>query len=348
MGFRWMAAGLALCLLLGVSAAADNPPVRILPLGDATTDGLAAPNGTPGAYRNDLWQLLAADGYAVDFVGSRMSSQPPLRDPDHEGHPDWTVAEIEGRVGGWLRTYEPDVVLLQIGVNDLSRGATPDQTAKAVSHLVTTILTVRPDVRLFVGTLLPSPNKKLDAKIVQFNKAISKLRNVRLVDMYSALDTADIYENIRPTGGGFSRMAARWHAALLDVQPQRFEAEGGKLAGTSEVRTPSASGGAKVAPLTAQGSSLVVTFAAGQAGDERVYIRADNGTGQACDQQIYGNDGVPVTVTYAGWPEWNVYGITAVTLHVDSGQNTLTFTGGPCSAQIDAIALAPVKKSPYL
>ncbi|WP_163504851.1 GDSL-type esterase/lipase family protein [Fodinicola acaciae] len=344
---RWLAAGLAVCLLFAVTAAAEKPPVRILPIGDATTDGLTAPDGTPGAYRNDLWQLLTADGYAVNFVGSRMSAQPPLRDPDHEGHPDWTVADIDGHVGGWLRTYAPDVVLLQIGINDLSRGSSPDQTASAVSHLVSTILTVRPQVRLFVGTLLPSPNEKLDAKIVDFNKALNKLRNVHLVDLYSALDTTDVYDNIRPTGGGFSRMAARWYAALLGTQLPRFEAEDANLTGASELRTPTASGGTKAAALAA-GASLVVTFSAGQAGDERVYIRADNGTGQACDQQIYGKDGVPVTVRYAGWPAWDVYGITAVTLHVDQGDNTLTFTGGQCGAEIDAIMVAPVTTSPYL
>ncbi|WP_279579997.1 hypothetical protein [Fodinicola feengrottensis] len=48
-------------------------PVRIMALGDSVTDGLTLPDGTPGSYRNDLWQLMKSDGYPVDFVGSQSS-----------------------------------------------------------------------------------------------------------------------------------------------------------------------------------------------------------------------------------------------------------------------------------
>ena len=42
-------------------------------------------------------------------------------------------------------------------------------------------------------------------------------KQVHLVDMHSALTTADLIDGIHPTAGGYDKMAARWYSALQSV-----------------------------------------------------------------------------------------------------------------------------------
>jgi len=57
----------------------------------------------------------------------------------------------------------------------------------------------------------------------------------------------------------------------------------------------------------------VLRFSAPKGGDDRVYVRTDNGTGAPCDERVWGKDGVPITVTYAGFADWNLWGTVGVT-----------------------------------
>src|SRR5437879_7205666 len=74
-----------------VCATASPPQIRILPLGDSITHGWIV----PGGYRLPLYQLLTNAGYNVDFTGTQTDNGAPgLPDPDHEGHPGWTIRQI--------------------------------------------------------------------------------------------------------------------------------------------------------------------------------------------------------------------------------------------------------------
>src|SRR3954464_13684471 len=90
------------------AAAESNGGVRIMPLGDSITEGTQV----PGGYRIGLWQRLAAGGYRNDFVGSQFNGPGSLGDHDHEGHPGWRIDQIDAKVTGWMRTYNPRSVLL--------------------------------------------------------------------------------------------------------------------------------------------------------------------------------------------------------------------------------------------
>src|SRR4051812_6467748 len=117
----------AAAVLLGVLAgpvvpAAAAPaeryaPLRVMPLGDSITWGVGS--GNQDGYRGSLYRRLTAAGVDVDFVGSMHTGHGP--DPNNEGHKGWTIAELAARVDDWLDTYEPDVILLHIGTNDMVR-----------------------------------------------------------------------------------------------------------------------------------------------------------------------------------------------------------------------------------
>lgn len=207
----------AAVLATGTASAESNGGVRVIPLGDSITDGLTV----PGGYRIGLWQKLVAGGFTVDFVGSLFNGPSSLGDHDHEGHSGWTIAQIDANIVNWLRTTTPRTVLLHIGTNDMIGGATgaPARLSTLIDHITSTA----PDAIVFVATIIPLANS--DAAVRTFNAAIpgivqSKVsagKHVHLVDMFSALTTADLADGVHPNAGGYEKMSAVWFNALRSV-----------------------------------------------------------------------------------------------------------------------------------
>ena len=70
-------------------------PLRIMALGNSSTVGVGSP-GTAG-FRGPLESLLARDGIAFVMVGSQQTGPPSVPDRHHEGHPGWTLAQMQPR-----------------------------------------------------------------------------------------------------------------------------------------------------------------------------------------------------------------------------------------------------------
>lgn len=219
------AAAVALAALLAPSvpavAAANDAavaaPVRVMPLGDSITYGAKS----PGGYRVGLWQKFVAGGYSVDFVGSRTDGPSTLPDRNHEGHPGWVISQIDSNIATWLRTYDPQTILLQIGTNDMwhdPRGA-PNRLSALVDH----ITALAPNARLFVAMITPISG--MDSTVRAFNATIPPMvkskansgKKVYLVDQYHALTTDDLADGVHPTATGYYKMATTWYNALLSV-----------------------------------------------------------------------------------------------------------------------------------
>jgi lysophospholipase L1-like esterase len=201
----------------GVAGAESNGGVRVMPLGDSITDGLTV----PGGYRIDLWQKLVAAGYRVDFVGSLSNGPSSLGDHDHEGHSGWRIDQIDATIVTWLRTYQPRTILLHIGTNDMFQN--PNGAPSRLGTLIDHITTSAPDAEVFVATIIPLSGA--DSTVRTYNSAIPGIvqtraaagRHVHLVDMYSALTTADLADGVHPNAGGYSKMANVWYNALRSV-----------------------------------------------------------------------------------------------------------------------------------
>ncbi|MBP2335781.1 SGNH/GDSL hydrolase family protein [Saccharothrix coeruleofusca] len=192
--------------------------VRVMPLGDSITDGF----NVPGGYRVDLWQKLVGGGYSIDFVGSMANGPGSLGDRDHEGHSGWTIAQIDSNITNWLRTHNPQTILLHIGTNDMY-GGNPGGAPSRLSTLIDRITTQAPEAHLFVATIVPL--SFADSTVRTFNAAIRPIvqakadagKRVHLVDMYSALTTADLADGVHPNARGYSKMATTWYDALRSV-----------------------------------------------------------------------------------------------------------------------------------
>jgi lysophospholipase L1-like esterase len=222
---------------------------RIMPMGDSITEGLETDDGTGNSgppeslrvgYRKALYDRLTAEGYAVQFVGSRNhGSATGLPYPQHEGTSGITQSGLRNAIAGGLQG-NPDVVLLHIGTNDVHGSGSIDAapTAGAVNSILSTIgnfagNAANPPVRLLLATLIGE--KPANPKTDLFNQNLTSLYNanwadpagtrprfvVRRVDMNSRFNpTTDIADppadiGLHPNATGYAKMADAWFDFLI-------------------------------------------------------------------------------------------------------------------------------------
>jgi hypothetical protein len=244
--------------ILGIfvfSLAAAEQPVRIMPLGDSITAGYTdnsawtVPFGF--GYRSGLYTRLTGAGTSFQFVGGSQEpfngafgvpqtvSPPdlrPLNQDYHRGYGGWGADGLNGYIGKWLNSDNPDVILLMIGINNIGQGSTADPTtAKSnLNALVSTIFAKRPNISLIVAQI--TPYATYTSSIVQYNDYIKNTlvttyanqgRKISTVDQYSnfltdggAIDSS-LYSNgiNHPNATGYDRMAATWYSGLQALGP---------------------------------------------------------------------------------------------------------------------------------
>jgi lysophospholipase L1-like esterase len=222
---RLGAAGLGFVLATGLSMAATAPAraesnggVRVMPLGDSITDGF----NVPGGYRINLWQRMGAGGFTVDFVGSGFNGPASLGDHDHEGHSGWRIDQLDANIVAWLRNSAPRTILMHIGTNDVNQNFDVGNAPARLSALIDKIRTLAPNVELFVAQITPETSPDLETRVRAYNAALpnvvaQKGPRTHLVDMHSAITTADLADGVHPTAAGYDKMAARWFSALQSV-----------------------------------------------------------------------------------------------------------------------------------
>jgi lysophospholipase L1-like esterase len=196
--------------------------LRILPLGDSITEG------QNGGYRDVLYERLTAAGYTVDYVGPRSDPYADAPDKDHAGTPGHNTGNILGVVDGHLSTYDPDVVLLMIGTNDLAwwaaEASAPADAAARVGQILDKIEAA--GVRVILATTPPiqdasvPPDGRSRAQLLRdYNAALRTLaaqRGVTLVDVEAALTLSDLYDGVHPSEAAHdTKIAPLWAEALL-------------------------------------------------------------------------------------------------------------------------------------
>ena len=223
----------------------DRNTMNILALGNSITNGTNKFN----SYRRDLWQLLHADNYNFDFIGSwnkhSMGGDVPNPDfdMDHDGHSGWTTHDIlsppdwdeqRGNINTWLKFYNPDIVLIELGTNDVFQCVPAKDAMNNISEIIDILRTKNPHVKIFLAQIPPLGAQWADKKLCGtdtsysksieiFNNSIVKIAsekktvssNVVTVDLYSGVHPAtDMYDDIHPNDIGEKDMAERWFMAI--------------------------------------------------------------------------------------------------------------------------------------
>jgi lysophospholipase L1-like esterase len=205
--------------------------VKIMPLGDSITAG--DNSYKYGAYRTELWQLCQAAGWHVQFVGSKQSGPPSLPDRHHEGHSGWRIDQISAHVVPWLETYQPQIILLHIGTNDLRQSYSVNTALERLSYLIDQITTTLPAAMLIVAQVTPQWAPSVNTNIIAYDNAIPALvkqkmamgKRVECVDMYNAVPVSDVSDDIHPNTQGYALMAHVWFQALVAMTAQHQSVE---------------------------------------------------------------------------------------------------------------------------
>lgn len=217
----WVLLGLALPFYPWAARARDEPPVRIMPLGDSITEGTSG----DATWRYWLQKDLEAQGCAVDYVGSRrgvVRGRPRFSDfdPDHEGHWGWTTGQVRARIDEWARAAKPDVVLVHLGTNDLGRE--PERIAANLDSILASLRAANPKVDVYLARLIPAAGVP-DEVVGATNEAIARLAaerdragaRVLLVDQHTGFDPrVDSRDGVHPNESGEKKIARRWLEAL--------------------------------------------------------------------------------------------------------------------------------------
>jgi lysophospholipase L1-like esterase len=192
-------------------------PVRIMPLGDSLTEGYPQ---MQGGYRVALWDELNSQGISSEFVGS-MTDGFEWSQPHHEGHSGWKIADLDQQVGIWLSTYQPDIVLLLIGTNDILYGefeGMPERYGTLIDH----IFGVKPDTWLIVSRIPPIGETALNTQVESFNAQLPDIvrmraaegRQISLVDLFAPFTWADLLDGVHFTDSAYPSVAAVWNTEI--------------------------------------------------------------------------------------------------------------------------------------
>jgi hypothetical protein len=209
----------------------DPDKLNVLCLGNSIT------HGAPFHYRYTLWKYFIDAGVKVDFIGTveDWNEYPSYKgksfDPDHDGHPGWTANQINSSLNNWLTFYTPDIVLYEIGTNDLWK----DEVEFSIGKIKETIIKIKadnPNVKIFVSTAIPlasfnSYSSKGNLWLSQFNadlKALvqnldTKQMHVTMVDHNSGFTDEDFIEDgVHPNQTGSDKLARNWAIALMLIK----------------------------------------------------------------------------------------------------------------------------------
>jgi hypothetical protein len=209
----------------------------ILPTGDSNTAGVGNPPVSGSTidytvtvgYRKKLKELLALQGITSDMRGSQTAGQAVFDDPQHEGYPGRGIQRIRERVAqGMLEAYEPHVMTLLIGSNDMwvsvSSDRSPVSDAVALARvadfasLMDEVHQRRPEMHVIVGK--PATPTNALRPLGLYRDGIQDVVDARQalgwkVSTVDFMGLANDGTHYRPDG--FEQMAAIWKNEILRI-----------------------------------------------------------------------------------------------------------------------------------
>lgn len=218
-----------------------RPIQRIMAVGDSITEGVQG----QVSYRQELERLLTRSGCSFEMVGSEFGSQdivPSTFVSRHEGYSGHRADHInlgntkskknrnEGIVA--MMGFSPDVVLLHVGTNDITRNEPVNTIVNDIEDIVENIRNINPDTLVFVANVIPrfvngvvdpTTDALSDAIEASFNSPdtskddddLGGFNNVFIVDVRSGyVRDNSLADGRHPNNSGESKIANAFFNAL--------------------------------------------------------------------------------------------------------------------------------------
>ncbi len=229
--------GLLFCLIAcGKEESVTLPPtqenvVNILPLGDSRVEG-SRPDFE--SYRYELWKKLVVQGFAIDFVGTRLDESNYADfmgqsfDQDHQGTGGAQTTDILR----FLNNLEegasiPDMVLLGIGGNDLIDGQkTVAATINNINQIIDWLQERNDTITILLEQIAPGRSDFMTNELTllfnQFNQEIENVgqtqttanSKVVTIDMASNWSDAYMADEVHYNEAGSAEVAGRYFEAM--------------------------------------------------------------------------------------------------------------------------------------
>jgi lysophospholipase L1-like esterase len=207
------------------TTATTTPTTRLMVVGDSISQGF----GGDWTWRYWLWREVNRQGAAVDFVGpSRTTSggtryeRPWAWDSDHDAVGGATVNYHQERIAAALTQYTPDVIVVELGVNDLIHGDSAETLVADLQQLLATAWATEPGLKVLLAQVPSIADAAVDARGEQVNSAMASWavgKAVTIVQNRTAQtlpwDPARFtFDNIHPNATGQTLYAHRFAQAL--------------------------------------------------------------------------------------------------------------------------------------
>lgn len=222
----------ALVLVLGLMAGCGREdPVRVMLVGDSVTQGSAG----DWTWRYRLWEHLVDGDADVDFVGpsALLAGPPPAAVNDDYADPDFdrdhaarwgkSFDDADWPVDQLIDSYDPDVVVELLGVNDaIWRGADVATLLADARHFVAMARSADPDVDIVLGALPQTWNtavaaydEQLAGLAEELDRSDSRVVATAVPDDF--VQNVDTYDPVHPSASGEVKIAAEVADALADL-----------------------------------------------------------------------------------------------------------------------------------
>lgn len=210
------------------AAECQSPDLKVMALGASITAGQQSSTGA--GYRQDLFDLLQDDGFAVSFIGTQKRGKSPLR---HEGFPGKRIDQILHRYEQHAPELDaPDVVLINAGANDVSQKYKLGEAGHRMHGLMNKVWENSADATIILSSLLVHKDPVVREGIAELNDEYLELadsliadgKKVVYVDMQGpgAPTLDDLADHVHPNDAGYAKMATLWHEGIVEAVGKGF------------------------------------------------------------------------------------------------------------------------------
>lgn len=203
---------------------AKNKDVPVVAcIGDSITEGAGAEDFWTESYPSQLQNAVGGKYNVINFGNSGKTAREDLKENGVN------VAWINQPQWAGVQAIVPDIVFLTLGTNDSKTGNVPATTAENFKedymHIVKGLLTVNPDVRIYIctsptayGTAYTISDENITDIIAPVQKEVAEEEGFDLIDLnaYTKNKSLLFPDGIHPSTKGYGMFAEIFNKVLTD------------------------------------------------------------------------------------------------------------------------------------